>query len=151
MDAGVTLPIEDFRKQRFLQWLCIPAKEREPSTMDELATELDVTRRTLTNWKKDDEFIDAWAKEHRRTVGNPDRLNEILDVLYKTAVDIDDPKHIQAAKEYRSWVEETKPQQVEVKVSRDYDLSKFSDAELFAMLGGNLAGEIEDRLSRSAD
>lgn len=151
MDAGVTLPIEDFRKQRFLQWLCVPAREREPSTMDELAVELDVTRRTLSNWKKDDEFIDAWAKRHRQTVGNPDRLNEIIDVLYKTATDIDDPKHIQAAKEYRSWVEETKPQQVEVTVSQKYDLSHLSDRELFAMVGDHLAHEVEDRLSRADD
>lgn len=126
------IPITDFRKQRFMDWLCTPAAEREPRLMEELAEELSLTRRTLSNWKKDDEFLEHWEKRHRATIGNPDKINEVLHTLYKTATDPDDPKHVSAAKEFLAHVEGTRPQRVDVTVTRA-DVSTLSTEQLIEL------------------
>lgn len=113
------VPITDFRKQAFLKWLCTPIKEREPRTMELLAEQLQTTRRTLTTWKTDDkEFIEAWEKMYLRTIGNPERKQSIMDTLYKTATDGDDPKHVAAAKQYFEIEGSIKPSRVEVSMSK---------------------------------
>lgn len=143
------IPIDDFRKQRFLDWLCTPIAEREPSTMEELAGELSLTRRTLTNWKKDDEFLKHWEQRHRATIGNPERINEVLNTLYRTATDPDDPKHVSAAKEFLGFVEGTRPQKVDVTVTNQ-DVSKLSTDELIALAAKRAASELDRRIGNGA-
>ena len=138
------IPITDFRKQRFLDWLCTPASEREPTTMDDLAAELSITRRTLSNWKKDDEFLAHWEKRHRATIGNPDKINEVLNTLYRTAVDPDDPKHISAAKEYLGYVRGTAPQRVDVTVTNE-SVSDIPTHVLMDMVAERARAELDRR------
>lgn len=145
-EANRYIPVSDFRKQRFLNWLCTPPKEREPRTMDELADELQVTRRTLTNWKTDDkEFMEAWEKLYLRTIGNPERKQSIMDVLYKTATDPDDPKHVQAAKQYFEIEGSVKPAKMEVQVTRP--AKDLTDEELDALMAEAIASEKQARAS----
>lgn len=138
------IPISDFRKQAFLKWLCTPIKEREPKTLGDLADELGVDRRTLHNWKGDDrEFIDAWEKLYLRTIGNPERKQKIMDTLYRTATDPDDPKHVAAAKQYFEIEGSIKPSKVEVSVTKD--AQKLTDEQLDEILAIKAAAEKQHR------
>lgn len=106
-------------KQRFLEWLLTPASERDPRTMEALADELGVTRRTLTKWKTEDkEFMEAWEARYLASVGNPERKQKLLDTLYQTGSDADDPKHVQAIKTYFEITEGLRPQKIKLEVTR---------------------------------
>ena len=101
--------------------------------MEDLAEQLGVTRRTLTAWKTDDkEFMEAWEKRYLSTIGNPERKQNIMDTLLRTATDQDDPKHVQAAKTYFEIEGSMKPARMEVEFRRD--TSKLSDEELDALI-----------------
>lgn len=133
------IPVSDFRKQAFLKWLCTPPKEREPRTMEELAETLQVTRRTLTNWKTDDkEFIEAWEKLYLNTIGNPERKQKIMDTLYKTATDPDDPKHVQAAKQYFEIEGSVKPAKMQVELTKSP--ANLTDEEMDEILAAKISG-----------
>ena len=133
--AHKIVPITDFRKQAFLDWLCTPPKEREPSTMEQLSEQLSVTRRTLTNWKDDKEFLEEWEKRYLKTIGDPSRKSEIMQTLLRTATDADDPKHVQAAKAYFEIEGSIKPAKMDVQVTQRpaKELSNDELAELAAM------------------
>jgi hypothetical protein len=112
------LPISDPKKQIYLEWLLTPKSERDPSKMEDLAEMLGVTRRTLTKWKTEDkEFMEAWEARYLATVGSPERKQELLDTLYKTGKDADDPKHVQATTAYFNIVEGLRPQKVKLEVT----------------------------------
>lgn len=137
-------PINGFQKQRFLTWLCTPPKERDPKTMDALAQEIGVERRTLTNWKTvDKEFLEAWEKLYLKTIGNPERKSAIMDTLYRTATDPDDPKHVQAAKQYFEIEGSVKPAQMEVRVTKE--ASQLSDEELAKIAAAKASDELAAR------
>lgn len=118
----------DFRQQAFLDWLCTPVKEREPRHMKDLEEQLGVTRRTMTNWKVDREFLEEWERRYLKEIGNPERKSEIMDTLYKTAIDPDDPKHVQAAKQYFEIEGSLKPAQMEVSIRKE--ASELTDEQL---------------------
>ena len=139
------IPITDFRKQRLLHWLCTPPSERDPATLNELADELSVTRRTLTNWKTDDkEFLDAWEKLYLKTIGNPEVKMKIMKTLERTASDADDPKHVQAAKAYFEIEGSVKPAKMEVQVTQR-PAKELSDDELAELISINAKAEQEQR------
>lgn len=127
-----SIPIHDWRKQAFLEWLCTAPADREPSTMEELAAQLNVSRRAMSNWKVDPEFLAEWEKLYRRTVGSPERAQRVLDTLYRTATDPDDPKHVQAADKYLQAIDAVKPQRINVEVSGS--ARDLSDEQLNALL-----------------
>lgn len=113
------LPISDPKKQIYLDWLLTPKAEREPSTMEALAEAMGVTRRTLTKWKTEDkEFMEAWERLYLASIGSPERKQELLDTLYKTGKDADDPKHVQAVKAYFDIVEGLRPQKVKLEITQ---------------------------------
>jgi hypothetical protein len=111
------IPISDWRKQRFLEWLCTIVDDRKPKLMEDLAKELSLSRRTLTTWKVDPEFAAAWERKYRASIGSPERAQAVMETLYKTATDEDDPKHVQAAKQYLEAIDAIKPQRVDVHVT----------------------------------
>ena len=126
------LPVTHVHKQRLLTWLCTPKKEREPPKLEDLAEELGVTRRTLTNWKVDPEFLEAWNTMYLRTIGSPEVKSEIMHTLKRTATDPDDPKHVQAAKTYFEIEGSLKPQTQQIEVKRS--ATDLTDDELDAIL-----------------
>jgi hypothetical protein len=113
------VPMSDWRKQRYLQWLCTAPADRDPKTKGLLAEELGLDRRSLNRWEDDPEFMREWEKTYLKTIGNPGRKQQIMDTLFKTATDGDDPKHVAAAKEYFAIEGSLRPQKVQVNVSRD--------------------------------
>lgn len=137
------VPVTDFRKQAYLKWLCTPLKEREPRTLNDFAAELGVTTRTLQLWKDDKEFLEAWEKLYLKTIGDPSRKQAIMDTLYKTATDPDDPKHVQAAKQYFEIEGSVKPTKMQVEVTRP--AKELSDDELDAILADKIAQEKQQR------
>ena len=138
------IPLSDFRKQRFLHWLCTPPSERDPGSMGALADEIGMTIRTLSNWKNDKEFLDAWEKLYLKTIGNPEVKMKIMKTLEKTATDPDDPKHVQAAKTYFEIEGSVKPAKMEVQIAQR-PAKELSDEELAELISINAKAEKEQR------
>jgi len=141
--AQAAIDVNDWRCQRYLEWLCSTPKERDPRTKDEFAEMIGVSRRTLTNWTNTAEFLREWERLYLKTIGDPGAKLEIMQTLRKTATDPDDPKHVSAAKTYFEIEGSMKPQRMEVNVNKD--ASKLSDEELDAMLSAHAQSEKERR------
>ena len=127
-------PLDSVEKQRYLEWLLTPPSERQPGKLEDLASELGLSRRTLTKWRTEDkDFMEAWEARYLATVGSPERKQELLDRLYKTGKDEDDPKHVQAIKAYFDITEGMRPQRMQLEVTRSpIDLTDEELAEVFA-------------------
>lgn len=138
------IPITDWRKQRYLEWLCTIKDDRDPPTNIALAVELGVSNSTLTAWKNDREFLEEWHRRYRKTVGSPERMQLVLERLFETATDRTDPRQVQAAKEYRMAVEGVAPQRVDINVTNARDLSDEALAELIAETAAKEANERAD-------
>ncbi len=134
--------ISDFRQRRLLEWLLTPIKDREPPHLRDLAEELSVSRRTLTEWKSDADFLKEWERAYRNGVGSPERKQAILDTLYRTATDPDDPKHVQAADKYLQAVDAIAPQKLDVTVSKS--VTELTDEQL-AQLAAAKALDYQNR------
>jgi len=119
------------KKQTYIEWLCTPKRDREPSTQEELAKRFRLGSGTLTNWKKDPKFIEAWELHYMSTIASPERKQNLLDTLYRTGTDADDPRHVQAAAKYMELVEGLKPQRLDITVNRP--AKDLSDEELDAI------------------
>lgn len=137
-------PIEDhFQKQAYLDWLCTPPQERNPKSKKAFAEHLGIERKTLYRWEDDIEFMKEWEKRYYKTIGNPGRKQEIMDTLYRTATDPDDPKHVQAADKYFAIEGSLKPQKMEVTVSKS--ANDLTDEALDAMIAAHAETEQRKR------
>jgi hypothetical protein len=139
------IPVTDFRKQKYIEWLTTPPKDRDPKTKTDLAEMLGVTRMTLHNWQEDKEFVEAWEKRYLKTIGDPGRKQTIMDTLYRTATDGDDPKHVQAAKQYFEIEGSLQPQKMKVEISGT--AKDLSDEDLDKLLAEVAASEKKNRAS----
>ena len=97
------------KQARFIRWLCTPKREREPQQQNELAKVLRVSSRTLVAWKNDTEFVKAWEAHYLATVGSPERKQTLMDTLFRTGSDADDPRHVAAAKTYMEIADGLRP------------------------------------------
>ena len=138
------IPITDFRKQRLLQWLCTPIVDREPRYLKDLAEELGVARELMSKWKADAEFLEEWERMYRHTVGNPEKKQQVVDTMFKTAIDADDPKHIQAGKTWLEAVDAIAPQKIDIQVSKG-KVSDLSADELAELMAEHAARELKGR------
>jgi transcriptional regulator with XRE-family HTH domain len=134
--------IEDWRKQKFLQWLCTIKEDRDPPLQKDLADQLGVSHSTLIKWKDDPEFLSAWEHKYRRTVGSPERMQLVLERLFETATDRTDPRQVPAAREYRIAVEGVAPTRIELDVTAAKNLS---DEELAHYIAAGAQSELERR------
>lgn len=142
------VPVSDWRKQEYLKWLCTAPGDREPSTKVAFCETIGVTRKTLTNWENDADFLREWERIYLKTIGNPGRKQEIMDTLFATASDRDDPKHVSAAKEYFAIEGSLRPQKLDVQVSKKAD--ELTDEQLQALLASAAQSAVERR-SETAD
>lgn len=145
----LNLPMSHPLIQRYIHWLLTPVPEREPPNQQRLAEELGVTYKTMKEWKNRREFLAEWERQYLKHIGSPERKSHIMDTLYKTATDGDDPKHVQAAKEYFAIEGSLKPQRMDVTVSRD--ASELSDDQINAMLAAHAQSEAERRAGETVE
>jgi hypothetical protein len=135
---------DDAKRARFIDWLCTPKRDRQPSTQDELARVLHVTAAKLSRWKKDPEFLKTWEAHYLSTIGSPERKQPLLDALHRTGSDPDDPHHVAAAKAYMDIVDGLRPQQIEVTVKRP--AQELTDEQLDLILANHASEERKLRL-----
>jgi hypothetical protein len=133
------------KQARFIRWLCTPKREREPQQQNELAKLLRVSSRTLVAWKNDPEFVKAWEAHYLATVGSPERKQTLMDTLYKTGSDADDPRHVTAASKYLELADGLRPTQIEVTVKRPAE--DLSDDQL-AFIANHYAEQEQQRRLR---
>lgn len=135
--------LQDWRRQRFLDWLCTISDERVPPTQAELAKELDISTHTLHALKKDIDFLRDWEVQYRRTVGSPEKQHKVMDALFKTATDRTDPRLVPAARAYLEATDAIKPKKIELQVSKP--AKELSQEELNELLAVKAQRELEER------
>jgi hypothetical protein len=134
--------LDDWRKQRFLEWLCTIKEDRDPPLQRDLASELNVQPSVLVRWKNEPEFYAAWEFQYRKTIANPERMQLVLERLYETATDRTDPRQVPAAREYRIAVEGVAPTRIELDVRSAKDMT---DEELARLIAAGAQSELERR------
>lgn len=133
------------QQRRVIAWLLTQKSEREPRTQAELAEELEVSVRTLSEWKRDEEFLREWNAQYLRTISNPGKKMEIMETLLRTATDAEDPKHVQAAKAFFEIEGSLKPQRQGVDVTVTTKPSELSDEELKRLMAMKAGDELAQR------
>lgn len=134
----------DFRRQVFIEWLCTPKRDRDPATQEGFADKMLMDANLLSKWKREREFLLQWEQHYLTTVGSPERKQTILDTLYRTGTDADDPRHVTAAAKYMELVEGLKPQKIEVTMQHR-PAKDLSDEELDLLAGKIVARERDAR------
>ena len=134
----------DFRVERFFEWLLTPPSERNPPTQADLAEELGVMRNLLSQWKNDPDFLAEWERRYRKTVGSPEKAQSVLNALYRTATDETDPRQVPAARAYLEAIDVMKPKRVDVTVTKGA-AKELTDEELIVMLAERAEAELAAR------
>jgi hypothetical protein len=136
--------IGDWRRQRYLDWLCTPTEEREPPTQTALAHELTIDPRVLVNLKRDPDFLRDWETQYRRTVGSPEKQHKVMNALFETATDRTDPRLVPAARAYLEAIDAIKPKKVEVSLNNKPP-RELTQEELDDLLAAKAQRTIEER------
>ena len=139
----VTLEPGDFRRERYLEWLCTITEDRQPRTIKELAQELDATVAALNRLKADATFLAEWEVLYRKTVGSPEKAQRVVQRLYETAEDRTDPRQVPAAKAYLEAIDAIKPKKMEVTVNKA--AKDLSDEDLYRILAERAEIELRER------
>ena len=141
--------IDDANRERFILWLCTPPAERDPRTQDALAQEFGYSpgSSVLTALKRDPEFLRDWNTRYLQTISSPEKKMRIMERLEATALDEDDPKHVQAAKAYIDIVDSLQPSKPKGSAASEptTPASSLSDAELAKFLSDAAGAELEAR------
>ena len=132
-------------QEEFMRWLLTPTNDRTVATQSELADLLGIDKVKLTRWKKyDEDFIAEWHRRYKAGIGSPEKKSKIMDTLFATATDPDDPKHVQAAKTFFEIEGSLKPQgNIEVNVGAK--VGELSDEALEAALAKKATDELAKR------
>jgi hypothetical protein len=106
---------------------------------------LDVSDRTLRDWRNRDDFQAEWRSRFNETAGSLDRLKVLLDSLYddSTNVALSDSDRRQAAKLYFEISKQVAPPEPETKSSAR--AAELSDEELTKMLSDAALKELQER------
>ena len=136
--------LNDFRVQRFLEWLLTAPADRTPSSQRDLADELNVAPGYLTGWKNDPDFLREWERLYRKTVGSPEKAQAVLTELFNTATDRTDPRQVPAARAYLEAIDVMKPKRLDVTVTKGA-AKELSDDDLLALLSERAEAELANR------
>jgi len=118
----------DPRQEKYLQWLCLPAPLREPTSKEKYAKEHGVDQSTLRRWEKKPAFKAEWEKRVNDLQGSPERTQRLLDSLYEAALGGDN----KAAQLYLQATNRFAPTQI--KVEHKQTLAELTDEELDALI-----------------
>lgn len=125
----------------FIEWLCDPM--RNPPEQGQWAAANGVHEVTVSRWKRNPAFIEAWYDRLHELDVSPEKVQEVTVALQRKAADGD----VKAAKLYLDYVSQFTPQREVVQESRQ--LKELSDEELDALIRGAAADELAAR--RDAD
>lgn len=140
MNENITALTQDH--QRYLDWLCTAPAERQPATKKAMADALGVDITTLRRWEKKPFFKEEWQKRVDDIQGSPERTQQLLDTLYKKALDGD----TKSAQLYLQATNRMAPPTVEIKSDRK--AADLSDDELDQLIGAMAAREKQQRSLR---
>lgn len=128
----------------YVVWRGTPAGLRSPSTEDELGLVLGVGRTTIWRWKQDPRVLDAIRYVTLQHAGNPDKVGQILDMIFNKAVLNGDLKAAEL------WIKSvgintafTRDNSILDALEED-DFANYSDEELERMRNEAVAGAVED-------
>lgn len=127
--------ILDHRQEAYLEWLCTAPKLRDPSSKAQYAEKSHIHISTLRRWEKQETFRKEWQSRVDSVQGSPERTQELLDTLYRRAVEGD-------VKSAQLWLQTTgrlAPSQMKVEVTQK--ASELSDAELDELISMSAARE----------
>ncbi len=127
----------------YLDWLCTPPGEREPSSKMKMATHIGVDVKTLRRWEKKPAFRKQWEERVADIQGSPERTQSVLDMLYSKAMDGD----TKSAQLYLQATNRMAPPTIEVKSDRK--TTEMSDEELDELIAAMAAREKESRHLRA--
>jgi hypothetical protein len=128
-----------WRVATYIAWASSPKKERKPAKLADLATEvLGLTGpRQIYNWRKKYAGIDATVAM-LQAASLWDHRRDVLEALVDSASD-PDYKHHPDRKLYLEMTGDYVPRsQLDIGRKASGDVSELSDAELEAIIGGNL-------------
>jgi hypothetical protein len=139
--------LEDARKIRLLDWLTTPEKERKPKSQNQLAAELEVTAKTLRNWRSEPAFRAAWEKQAKEIVGDPENVQKVLQMLVDGALDQNETlaSRTRAAHEYLTAVDAIRPPAVDMAAASAKELT---DEQLQQMIAEAARRELAERQSK---
>jgi hypothetical protein len=133
----------DPRQEIFLDWLATIPEDRKPATQAELAEQFGINPSILSQWKNDPDFLRVWEHRYRKTVGSPEKAQQVVTKLFETATDRTDPRQVPAARAYLEAIDAIKPKKIDIQVSKDP--KQLSDDELMTILAERAAQELEER------
>lgn len=110
-------------QEQFIEWLLDPERK---GSQNEWAREHGVSPSTLSNWKsRDSIFKEAWERRAAELNINPERVQKLVDTLFKKGADGD----VKAIELYLRFTEKYTPK-VDLGKPSETSLSEMSDAEL---------------------
>jgi len=144
-------------QQRFLSWLLDPRPEgAAPSdttkgTQNNMAHQLGLDKSTLSHWKKDPRFVQAWSEQLMEAAGSPATLQAMLGALVEIGRNTKAPAaaRVAAVRNYLDVVDKHSPQTV-VQV-QDPSLLNLDNEELLERTNALLQRTREARRSLGID
>lgn len=137
--------VNDWRVVMAIDWLCTAPKDREPRTIRELCSQLQISDDVFRQWRKDKDFLAAWEAKAHEIIGSPERAQAVLDALYETACDRTDPRQVPAARAYLDAIKEIRPPKPATKKVSGKALRDMTDEELASIAAAAVSEELERR------
>ena len=138
--------ILDERQEKYLNWLIVPSKHRQPATQEAYAKAENIDTTTLRRWQKKPHFKAEWQKRVEDLQGSPERTQKLLDEIYARALGGDN----KAAQLYLQATNRLAPQQVNI--THTQSLAEISDSDLEDLIASVASAEKSARLeSRESD
>lgn len=128
----------------FIDWLMDPKGTREPKTQKEYAELNHISDRTLTKWKKDTKFREAWDRAYFDLNISPDRVQEIVDSMHAQAC----RGNMKAAELYLKFTDRFRD--VREVITTTQSVEELSDEALEEEYQGYLAQEVARRTAAAA-
>lgn len=139
-----SMELADPRHERLVEWLASTDDMRKqvgwPTTQTGIADELGVAPRTIRDWMARDDVRRAWNDRAQDVIGDPSKVQEVLEQLRRVALDPEHRQYAQSVKTYLEAVKAIQPpeQKTEVKLSMS-EIANFTDEELDAKIAAQLA------------